>query len=594
MRILLSTLGALIVLACPQAIGQIRTVAFDNPNVPPGHDPQAGGLLNPLSQNFQEDGMHVEGFWVRNNETEFEIGHFHHADFGYETSHGFETIAGLGQDLQGLYIKREEGGTFDLLGLDYMNVHGIAQNVMVATSLDLSQPWWPQFTQIPVGAGMSWQTVDFTQFQDITEVWLIADIGLIPNHHFRWDNVRCGIADNHAEDDFDSSSLSGGTGNWDDTEWTTSGQVNVGRPPIAELRTSARIKATGSMTRTVAVATVVNPRLSLEVMAFNYEGLDEAELKVSVDGVNYITLQTFTDANAGGGVFHEFSFDLSGLPPTSLLDIAICTSTDSPAPDYLFIDNIVLRGVDDGGMPPVAVTGNDRMVFDATGSGGAAATLDGSASFDPDGIIVDYTWSTEAAGVLGTGPVLPVVLPYGNHVVTLTVTDDTGVTGTNEVHIYSTPGTIAEDSFESGDFFGGSGSWVGPWATVGPTLVGGGFVNSGIRVSRITNSGSIARLVDTTNLSHARLSLWYKVAQYESGDEAFIEVSTDGGATYTTIHHLTSADSDKMWHFLDLDLGPFIPSPNLVIRMRSVTVVTDPRDYIHFDEVMVHGHVSGP
>jgi uncharacterized repeat protein (TIGR01451 family) len=80
----------------------------------------------------------------------------------------------------------------------------------------------------------------------------------------------------------------------------------------------------------------------------------------------------------------------------------------------------------DGGCnePPVANAGADQTLECSNGQ--ASVTLDGSASFDPDGDTpLGYTWS-EGATTLGTGETLNVTLPNGPHTVTLTVTDPSG------------------------------------------------------------------------------------------------------------------------------------------------------------------------
>jgi hypothetical protein len=78
---------------------------------------------------------------------------------------------------------------------------------------------------------------------------------------------------------------------------------------------------------------------------------------------------------------------------------------------------------------PVAVE-PDQTVGGASGFV-SAVTLDGSASSDPDSdALARYVWS-EGATVLadGTSPTAPVGLAVGTHHLTLTVTDDTGMSG---------------------------------------------------------------------------------------------------------------------------------------------------------------------
>ena len=70
---------------------------------------------------------------------------------------------------------------------------------------------------------------------------------------------------------------------------------------------------------------------------------------------------------------------------------------------------------------PVAVAGAPSPV-EATGPGGAAVPLDGTASFDADGDPLIYTWR-EGSTTLGAGSTLLVQLSIGSHPITLTVDD---------------------------------------------------------------------------------------------------------------------------------------------------------------------------
>ncbi|WP_277481372.1 malectin domain-containing carbohydrate-binding protein [Catalinimonas alkaloidigena] len=81
---------------------------------------------------------------------------------------------------------------------------------------------------------------------------------------------------------------------------------------------------------------------------------------------------------------------------------------------------------------PTAVASADPT----TGFADLSVTLDGSASSDTDGEIVNYNWS-EGGTVLynGTNAVTQVELGVGVHVLTLTVTDDDGAIATDEVTI---------------------------------------------------------------------------------------------------------------------------------------------------------------
>lgn len=80
--------------------------------------------------------------------------------------------------------------------------------------------------------------------------------------------------------------------------------------------------------------------------------------------------------------------------------------------------------------PPVANAGPDQTV-PATSSAGAVVALDGSASRDPDGDALKFTW-TGPFGTL-TGAKVNPTLPAGTHTITLTVDDNHGGTATDTV-----------------------------------------------------------------------------------------------------------------------------------------------------------------
>ncbi len=85
---------------------------------------------------------------------------------------------------------------------------------------------------------------------------------------------------------------------------------------------------------------------------------------------------------------------------------------------------------------PSANAGSDQLINDADGAGSKPVTLNGSASTDPDGTIVNYRW-TEGPVVLADGAASSAIvnLTTGPHTVTLTVTDSAGATGTDTVTI---------------------------------------------------------------------------------------------------------------------------------------------------------------
>ena len=83
---------------------------------------------------------------------------------------------------------------------------------------------------------------------------------------------------------------------------------------------------------------------------------------------------------------------------------------------------------------PVANAGADQTLTDNDENGGENVTLDGSASFDPNGTIVSYLWRNGTT-TIGSSASLVVSLPVGVHTLTLQVTDNDGEVGTDNIAI---------------------------------------------------------------------------------------------------------------------------------------------------------------
>jgi PKD repeat protein len=118
--------------------------------------------------------------------------------------------------------------------------------------------------------------------------------------------------------------------------------------------------------------------------------------------------------------------------------------------------------------PPVADAGSDQTVDDADGDGYETVTLDGSNSYDPDGSIAAYEWK-EGTSVLGNDLILTsdFTVTGSPHTVTLTVTDNGGLTDTDSVFVTINPNQapVADAGSDQSVFqdetvsFDGSGSY---------------------------------------------------------------------------------------------------------------------------------------
>ncbi|WP_027395913.1 CBM35 domain-containing protein [Aquimarina latercula] len=83
---------------------------------------------------------------------------------------------------------------------------------------------------------------------------------------------------------------------------------------------------------------------------------------------------------------------------------------------------------------PIADAGADQSIVDLDANGTETITLDGSFSSDPDGIIATYIW-TKDGNQIADGRQSDVDLPIGYHNITLTVTDDQGLSSTDQIAI---------------------------------------------------------------------------------------------------------------------------------------------------------------
>jgi len=149
------------------------------------------------------------------------------------------------------------------------------------------------------------------------------------------------------------------------------------------------------------------------------------------------------DVNIEGGAIELDDFDLNAVaaPMTAIvrsfdvlvnddsLNIAFTASVDRPK-----VSAIEVIPVPPSGSAPIANAGPDQTVADTNGINGEPVQLNGSASTDSDGTIVSYVWK-ENGVTIATGVTPTVTLSNGPHTITLTVTDNDGLTHTDTVLI---------------------------------------------------------------------------------------------------------------------------------------------------------------
>lgn len=125
-----------------------------------------------------------------------------------------------------------------------------------------------------------------------------------------------------------------------------------------------------------------------------------------------------------GGTFGNFD---GVWPDDFTISARMWPGDDEKGRVYLYYGSAALD-------PPVADAGQDQTVTDVDGDGQEMVTLDGSGSHDPDGTITAYEWDLDGDGNIDlTGSIVNATFGLGVHTVTLTVTDNDGLTDSDQV-----------------------------------------------------------------------------------------------------------------------------------------------------------------
>ena len=170
-------------------------------------------------------------------------------------------------------------------------------------------------------------------------------------------------------------------------------------------------------------------------------GPDQTVSDADDSGAEDVTLDGSASADSDGTIAsYSWAVDgteiATGVMPTASFAVGVTTVvltvTDNEGATGTDIVEITVEAFV-GNQDPVADAGPDQTVTDADNGGDEDVTLDGSASTD-DGTIASYSWSENSVEI-ATGMMPTVTLAVGAHTITLTVTDDEGATGTDDVVI---------------------------------------------------------------------------------------------------------------------------------------------------------------
>ncbi|NLF29654.1 MAG: hypothetical protein GX591_02060 [Planctomycetes bacterium] len=256
----------------------------------------------------------------------------------------------------------------------------------------------------------------------------------------------------------------GGLGNWQDPPNPTGNDSRLAavvRKPVGTLQATGKgaVRSGDTLTLTwdyhTVAGLVVGPTFTFRLFGVNEAGSGQAPTQFANGST---TVNSPTTVTGEPGNFREIgnvSLAVAADDPTNGTWRTAAPSTFLVGEDWDYIvlifgrsagdnnisgneiDNIslaVTRGDGPLNRSPRADAGTDQTVADLDGDGSEPVTLDGSASSDADGTIVDYAWDENGTAVgAGAGPT--VALAVGSHVITLTVTDDDGATDADTVAV---------------------------------------------------------------------------------------------------------------------------------------------------------------
>jgi hypothetical protein len=200
-----------------------------------------------------------------------------------------------------------------------------------------------------------------------------------------------------AADGFESGNFDGGTEQWASGGWTVSGDASIQTNGPHEGNYHARLRRnTGDLQRTVDVSGLSDVTLQFWSRVESFEGSDQAHVRVSGDGVNWTTLQTFS----GGDSDNQYRFHELAVPDLGDTLFVRFDAEMSAPNDIWYLDDIAVLGEPAVTVPTISISdaeltegnsGTSQMIFTVTRSGDTSGpssvdftTVDGTAEAGSD------------------------------------------------------------------------------------------------------------------------------------------------------------------------------------------------------------------
>jgi len=316
-------------------------------------------------------------------------------------------------------------------------------------------------------------------------------------------------------------------------------------------------------------------------------GPDQTVSDSDGDGVESVTLDGSGSYDPDGTIVsYEWAEEALVLGTTAIITYDFSVGTHAVI--LTVTDDLGATASDDviltvnANQPPVADAGPDQTAYV-----GDTVNFDGSGSSDADGTIVSYDWDF-GDGTTGSGVLVEHIYSVvGDYTITLTVTDNGGLTGADTaiVSVSEVPSEIIvfSDSFEVGEW---NGLWTedsqNDWFRSTQRAVYGSY--SAEVDGRASDAKLISIPIDLQGRINATITFsWYIERGLDSGEYLAFDVSTDEGTSWVEKARLKgNVDPEDTWHNVSIDLTDI---SNLQIQFRGKMSV--PNEDANLDMVKV-------
>ncbi|NWH05408.1 PKD domain-containing protein [Desulfobacter latus] len=251
---------------------------------------------------------------------------------------------------------------------------------------------------------------------------------------------------------------------------------------------------------------------------------------------------------------------------------------------------------------------------------------------DPDGKVLLYEWDFDGDGIYDWSSVSSPDTTYtypdeGEYTAGLKVTDNDGMIGTATVDITvnaslvplksiavvdkssgNAPLTVNFDgSGSTGNIvkyewnFGhcplfydsmdtDSGNWIagGTWARTRAQFHSRSYAwtdSPGTNYPDDSDTALTSKALDFSEVENATLSFWHRYSTYSYYDRCRVELSTDGGTSWSQIKSYYG--QQIQWNRQSIDISNYLPAPDLRIRFRLTTDSSNTSDGWYVDDIQI-------